>query len=114
MNKPNQDKPAQPSVEVAVKPIWQSKTFWVGIIQTIIAILTFVPTVDGVVGDEWLRYILLASGILTVVLRQLTEGPVSTDGNLEKKAALVTTAQMYRRPRKGKAAPGIVGMDEAQ
>lgn len=89
------------TVAVEVKPIWQSKTFWVGIIQTLIAILSFIPTVEGVVPDAWLRYVLLGAGVLTIILRQLTEQPVALDGNLPKKAALITTAQSFRKDGQG-------------
>lgn len=102
-NHPSATPKASPTVAVEVKPIWQSKTFWVGVLQTLIAILTFMPTVEGVVPDTWLRYVLLASGVLTIVLRQLTEQPVAVDGDLQKKAALISTARSFRRGRNGTA-----------
>lgn len=58
------------------KAFYLSKTFWVNLITTVIALLTILPE-QPVIPPEWQPYILLAVGILNVVLRFLTNQPIS-------------------------------------
>lgn len=60
-----------------MKSWYQSKLVWLGVIQTLIGSLGLVATylADGVYTPE--KFVLLASGILTVILRVwFTDSPV--------------------------------------
>lgn len=62
-----------------MQPWYTSKTVWFNAITSIVAILTLVPQVSGVLPDEFHKYILLAVGALNVVLRiWFTDSPVTT------------------------------------
>lgn len=52
-----------------MQPWYLSKTVWFNAITTLVAILTLIPQVAGVLPDEYLKYVLLAVGALNVVLR---------------------------------------------
>lgn len=57
---------------------YTSRTVWLNAITTIIAILTLIPQVAGVIPDEYHKYILIAVGSLNVVLRiWFTDSPVT-------------------------------------
>lgn len=57
---------------------YTSRTVWLNAITTIIAILTLIPQVAGVIPDEYHKYILIAVGALNVVLRiWFTDSPVT-------------------------------------
>lgn len=58
--------------------LWfQSKTVWIGIIEIAIGVLGLVADFLGKGDYSPSGYVLLATGVLTVVLRFLTEEPVS-------------------------------------
>lgn len=60
------------------KPFYFSKTVWLNVITTIVAALTFLPTVGGLIPEAALPYLLGAVGILNIILRVwFTEQPVS-------------------------------------
>lgn len=52
-----------------MQPWYLSKTVIFNAITTLVAILTLIPQVAGVLPDEYLKYVLLAVGALNVVLR---------------------------------------------
>ena len=58
------------------KPWYQSKTIWVGIIQVLCAIGLLVADFLQVGDFTAPAFVLLAVGILTIVLRFLTEQPI--------------------------------------
>ncbi|UOF79205.1 hypothetical protein [Caudoviricetes sp.] len=60
------------------KPFYLSKTVWLNVITTLVAALTFLPSVSGLIPDVALPYILGVVGVLNVILRVwFTETPVS-------------------------------------
>lgn len=61
-----------------MKPIWQSKTFWLNVLTIILAIISLIDPVLFNIDPKWL---LLITGILNILIRFLTEGPVSLLGN---------------------------------
>lgn len=57
---------------------YESKTVWFNFLTSLVAILTLVPQVAGVVPDEYLKYILLAVGVLNIILRiWFTDNPLT-------------------------------------
>ncbi len=58
------------------KNFWESKTFWAGVIQILIATLGLVADFLGKGDFSTSAYILLATGVLTIVLRFLTDQPI--------------------------------------
>jgi hypothetical protein len=60
------------------KPFYESKTVWLNVLTTLVASLTFLPSVNGLIPDVALPYILAAVGVLNIVLRVwFTETPVA-------------------------------------
>jgi hypothetical protein len=60
------------------KPVYLSKTVWLNVITTVVAALTFLPSVSGLIPEVALPYILGAVGVLNIILRVwFTEQPVS-------------------------------------
>lgn len=70
-----------------MKAIWKSKTFWVGALTTVIGVI-------GVfAGADWIKehpqavaVLTTLSGVIAVVLRAITTGPVSLFRSASKKA----------------------------
>ena len=56
-----------------MKSIFLSKTAWVGMIVTLLALF---DQVKPFIPAEWLQYCLAASGILTIIMRLLTSQPI--------------------------------------
>lgn len=64
---------SKPIIKVVVeeKPFYKSKTFWVGVLQVVIGVLTYIQDQLGIGAS------LTISGILMVALRLITKQPVS-------------------------------------
>lgn len=61
-----------------LQPWYTSRTVWFNFLTSLVAILTLVPQVAGVVPDEYVKYILLAVGALNIILRiWFTTSPVT-------------------------------------
>lgn len=61
------------------KAIWWSKTFWANLITAAIAILSLGELRD-LLGPNADRYAILAMGVLNVVMRLISSGPVTMTG----------------------------------
>lgn len=60
-------------------PWYKSKTVWFNIITTLVAALTFLPTVSDLLPAEALPYLLGFVGVLNVILRVwFTDSAVTT------------------------------------
>ena len=58
-----------------------SRTIWLNVLTLVVLILgVLMADTSGIVKPEWLGYIGLANAILNVVLRFLTEQPVTMSG----------------------------------
>jgi hypothetical protein len=60
-----------------VKSIWQSKTFWLNVLSIAVAILAITKPELLPISPEWLAWIM---GVLNILIRFLTNGPVSLTG----------------------------------
>lgn len=68
---------SRPLPTPAVKPIWQSKTFWLNVISIAVAILAITEPTLLPIDSKWLVWI---NSVLNILLRFLTNGPVSLLG----------------------------------
>ena len=55
---------------VEVKPFWKSKTFWIGLMQVVIGVLTYIQ------GQLEAGSAITLFGILQVVIRFMTKQPI--------------------------------------
>ncbi len=70
--------PSTPLPTSSAKPIWQSKTFWLNVFAIALAISSILdPTLFGI--DP--KVLVLITGILNILVRFLTNGPVSLLGS---------------------------------
>lgn len=54
------------------------KSVWLNVITTVVAVLTFIPTVSNLIPDAALPYLLAAVGVLNIILRiWFTDSPVT-------------------------------------
>lgn len=61
------------------KKLWESKTWWFNVLVFVLAILSL-PQIGGVVPPEWLPHIGYLAAIGNVVLRLVTDSPISLSG----------------------------------
>ena len=59
------------------KPIWQSKTFWVNALTLVATVL---GSITGILPPEAAPYIVGVQSVVNVILRFLTERPVTLIG----------------------------------
>jgi hypothetical protein len=58
-----------------IKPWWQSKLIWVGVLQVVLASLQLSQNVDW---SDPMAWTLFGTGLVTIVLRWLTDEPVTS------------------------------------
>jgi hypothetical protein len=63
--------------EYMSKPWYQSKTIWAGVIEIVIGVLGLLATFLSVGQYTPEAIVLLAVGVLTIVLRKITEVPIA-------------------------------------
>ena len=61
----------------APKPVWKSKTMWVNLLAGIITVGT---SLAGVLPDEYGKYVVMVVVAANLVLRFLTDSPISLFG----------------------------------
>ncbi|MEZ4728851.1 MAG: hypothetical protein R3E79_17095 [Caldilineaceae bacterium] len=67
-----------PVTTPTAKPIWQSKTLWLNMLSIALAVLAI--TEPGMLGLDP-KMLLWITGILNILLRFVTNGPVSLTGS---------------------------------
>lgn len=61
-----------------MKALIQSKTFWLGVVQFAIGVISLFTTTFGTaIPSGVVSYLLMASGVLTVLLRAITSTSIS-------------------------------------
>jgi hypothetical protein len=68
---------ATPPTTTAIKPIWQSKTFWLNVLMIGAAILAITDPTLIPIDPKWLVWM---TGVLNILVRFLTNEPVSLTG----------------------------------
>lgn len=60
-----------------MKPLWQSKTFWVNLLG---GISTAIGTYSGLIPAKYTPAIMAAGGMINIILRLLTNQPIGSEG----------------------------------
>jgi fluoride ion exporter CrcB/FEX len=71
-------------VTVETKRWFHSKTLWVNVIGTLIAILSLTEFM-AVIPKEWTPSILLVIGVLNIILRSITTQPIGLGADMARK-----------------------------
>jgi hypothetical protein len=63
------------------KPPWKSKTMWLGGLTTLVAVASFMQEHEMIMEHPQIAaWIGLGVGVLTIVIRKLTKGPIGLQG----------------------------------